>query len=93
MTDPDELLSASEIAAEYSIARKTVQRWERTDPPRLTPTKTLPGATGAHLFRRADVDEAMSGYRERMTKKEAEPAGSEGGPPALSELDELIAGV
>lgn len=88
MTEPDDLLSASMISAEYGIARKTVQRWERTSPPRLVPAMTLTGATGAHLFRRADVERAMALYKQRPEPKE-KPAEAPG--TKLSELDELLA--
>ena len=68
LLSPDDLLSSGEVASEYKIARKTVQRWERTNPPRLKPAIVLPGATGAHLFRREDVEAAMAQYKKRPTK-------------------------
>ena len=84
MSDPDELLSARMIDAEYGIARKTVQSWERTVPPRLVPVMSLPGPTGAHLFKRSDVLAAMAKYKQRSKDEPAEE---------LSELDQLISGL
>ena len=87
MSTPDDLMSASMIAAEYGIARKTIQRWGRTSPPRLLPTLILPGITGAHLFKRSDVEDAMARYKQRAGTEEPAPATLT----PESELDQLLA--
>ena len=50
----DDLLSTSAVAALVGRSVATVNRWAQED--RLTPAVTMPGATGARLYRRSDVD-------------------------------------
>lgn len=53
-TKPDDLIGTSEVCALRNVHRSTVKRW--VDSGKLTPAVTLPGKTGAMLFRRADVE-------------------------------------
>lgn len=58
MPDVDDLLGSREAARLLGIDRSTLTRWVRDG--RIAPIHTLPGATGAHLFRRSDLEELAS---------------------------------
>jgi excisionase family DNA binding protein len=49
-----DLLTAAQAAERAGVNRRTILRWAETG--RLSVALTLPGETGAHLFRPADVD-------------------------------------
>lgn len=53
------LLTVKEVAQQFGVGHKTVQRWIKAE--RLIPTLTLPGQTGAHLFDPADAERAFGG--------------------------------
>ena len=56
-TDSD-YLTAGQAAERAGVSRKTIQRWMASG--RIASALQLPGRTGAHLFRPADVDAAMA---------------------------------
>lgn len=62
MPTTDDLIGTAEAARIIKRQPRTIQRLVAAG--RLTPVVTLPGKTGAHLFRRADV-EAVRDEREQ----------------------------
>lgn len=55
MPPPDEI-TAREAAELLGVTVSTISRWATPAQPRLTPSRKLPGQTGAYLFRRRDVE-------------------------------------
>lgn len=64
-----DLLTVTDIVTEYHVARKTVQRWVIDE--KITPTQTLTGKTGAHLFTREEADRAFKGHKKAREDKAA----------------------
>lgn len=50
----DDLITTAQVAQRLDVSVATVNRWVRDG--RIVPAQKLPGATGANLFRPADVD-------------------------------------
>lgn len=55
MTDHD-LIGSAEVCDLLKIDRATLSRWVNHRTPPLRPVMQLPGANGAYLFRRSDVE-------------------------------------
>lgn len=71
MPPTDEITTAEAMAVLGFTAPSTVNRLVREH--KLTPSRKLPGKTGAYLFRRSDV-EAIRDERERAAREAAEAA-------------------
>ena len=52
---PEDLIGSADAAAILGVDRATLLRWASKPDPKIAPAMRLPGATGACLFRRADV--------------------------------------
>jgi predicted site-specific integrase-resolvase len=68
-----DLIPSKEVCQRLDIDRSTLMRWaspSHAGGPRITPAMRLPGARGAMLFRRADVDRLQATVEaERATKQ------------------------
>lgn len=53
--NPDDLIGSAEATELLNIDRSTLTRW--THAGRITPATSLPGRTGARLYRRGDVEQ------------------------------------
>lgn len=60
-TEPLDLVGTAEAAQILGIERSTLSRWIQLG--HLAPAQKLPGKTGAHLFRRSDLEQ----FKTRLT--------------------------
>lgn len=58
MDDAEDLLTTAEVAAIKGKTVATINRWAAEG--KLPVAQKLPGATGANLFRRSDVEALLS---------------------------------
>lgn len=54
MPNPDDLIPTVEAAQILGVERSTLTRWAESG--KIQVAQQLPGATGARLFRRADIE-------------------------------------
>lgn len=69
MANPDDLIPSVEATDMLGVGRSTLTRWVKSG--RLPEAKKLPGATGARLFRRSDIERVAAEEAAKRTAKAA----------------------